>query len=75
MRVSTCTSVLLLCLMLFRRGVPHEAYSGETCSAERWLEFPDAQMCLRVTLDSDAQGSMTMTPATRSPRGTLSAPP
>jgi hypothetical protein len=41
MRGSTATSVLLLCLTLFGRGVPQESYSGETDSAS--LEFSDAR--------------------------------
>jgi hypothetical protein len=35
MRGSASTSVLLLCLTIFGRGVPQESYSCETCSAER----------------------------------------
>jgi hypothetical protein len=36
MRGPASTSVLLLCLTLFGRGVPQEC--GETCSAERVAE-------------------------------------
>ena len=42
MRGSASTSVLLLCLTLFGRGVPQESYSGETGSA--CLEFSEARM-------------------------------
>jgi hypothetical protein len=74
MRGPASTSVLLLCLTLFGRGVPQEC--GETCSAERVAETKrhhHRRARLR-NLGFAAQGSTTMTTANRSARGALEAP-